>query len=359
MSYSVQSLLAKHPVEASAPCRIDSGGTWDIKSMALPFESLRPVTLNICLDLRTSVILSPYENGRIKISSRGFSRAGDFDKDELRFGPPFGHFFAALSHFGFHGLYVRIESRSPVKSALGGSSTALVALVKALAEISARLGKKRFSGMEILHLAYHLEDGTAGGNCGIQDQAAAVYGGVNLWEWRYGRRTAPFERRSLLDRRGQKELSKRLVVAYSGKSHISSEINRKWIKDFLSGRTRSGWIKVNEIVRRLAHAIEENNWDRAAALLREEMAMRLEITPEAMIPITKKLADQAERAGCGARFAGAGAGGSLWGMGEAKHTRQLRKMWQDTLRPIRGARVLDCEVDPVGVKIGGCPRMAS
>ena len=49
----------------------------------------------------------------------------------------------------------------------------------------------------------------------------------------------------------------------------------------------------------------------APLYLKEEMSIRREITPDALIPITGKLIDQAEKTGCGARFAGAGAGGSL------------------------------------------------
>jgi len=350
MHKSLQDLLAEQQVEASAPCRIDCGGTWDIKAMALPMEGIGPVTVNMALNLRTAAILSPYKDGWVKISSRGFPEGEAFHKDKLPFNSRFGLFFAAVSYFGFHGLEVRIISRSPVKSALGGSSTALVALVKALAKASAGLGRRRLRAKEILYLSYHLEDAVSGGNCGIQDQAAAVYGGVNQWKWLYGQRTAPFERTQLLDRQGQKELSRRLLVAYSGKSHVSSTTNRRWIKDFLSGRTRSGWVKVNETVLQLAQAIKRQNWRKAADLLREEMALRKELTPEALIPVTKKLVGQAERAGCGARFAGAGAGGSLWAIGGKKNIERLGEKWKETLAPVKGAKVLDCGIDPVGVR---------
>ncbi|MDY6971090.1 MAG: galactokinase [Thermodesulfobacteriota bacterium] len=347
---SLQYLLASHRVEASAPCRIDSGGTWDIKAMALPLEGVGPTTVNVALNLRTFVVLSPYDDGWVRISSRGFPRGEAFRVDRLPFDSPFGLFFAAISYFGFHGLEVHINSQSPVKSALGGSSTAVVALIKALTKASIRSGGKRLSKSQILSLAYHLEDGISGGNCGLQDQAAAVYGGVHQWRWRYGRGNALVERHSLLDRKGQKELTLRLLVAYSGKGHSSSRINRNWLKDFLSGRTRPEWVKVNTIIHQLALAIKGQDWNGAARLLREEMGLRREITPQALIPITAKLVDQAERTGCGARFAGAGAGGSLWALGELEDIQELRKIWLKTLKPVKGARILDCQVDPSGAR---------
>ena len=79
---------------------------------------------------------------------------------------------------------------------------------------------------DVLHLAYHLEDAVSSGKCGIQDQAAAAYGGVHLWEWRYGERGPLFTSTSLLERKAQKELSDRILVAYSGESHVSSRMNQ-------------------------------------------------------------------------------------------------------------------------------------
>lgn len=346
----VNDLLAKRPVEASAPCRVDSGGTWDIKALALPFEAIQPTTVNIALTLRTTAGLHPYKDGKVKISSIGFAQPEIFSIDRLPFDSPFGLFFAAISFFGFHGLEVRINSQSPVRSALGGSSTAIVALIKALSRVSVSLGNKGYSKKEMLHLAYHLEDGISGGNCGIQDQAAAVYGGVHQWEWRYGNRTAPLQKTSLLDGEGRKELSERLLVVYSGKSHTSSKTNNQWVEDFLSGKTRPGWIKANEIVRQFGKAIKAREWNRAASLLREEMSIRREITPEALTPFTKKLIEEAEDAGCGARFAGAGAGGSLWAVGKIERIDQLKGRWGAALAQVKGAKILDCKIDPAGVR---------
>ncbi len=350
MYVSVKKILERTAIEGSAPCRIDSGGTWDIKAMALPFEKIRPATLNMALNLRTTVVLSPYKRGWIKIRSEGFAHDEEQDADRLVFDSSFGPFFAAISHFGFHGLAANIESDSPVKSALGGSSTALVALIKALSKLRVSMGAKGSSDKDILHLAYHLEDGISGGNCGIQDQAAAVYGGVNLWIWNYGKRGCPLKRRSLLNKKGEKELSDRVIVAYSGESHASARVNLNWVRGFVGGERRTQWIQLNDIVKGLAKAIEHRDWKTAATLLREEMGVRREITPEALIPITQRLIDLAEDAGCGARFAGAGAGGCVWAIGEPDRIVRLRRNWERELAPIKGAGVLGCAVDHYGVR---------
>ncbi len=350
MSKSLQKLLENGPIKASAPCRVDSGGTWDIKALALPFERIGPTTVNFALNLRTTVILSPFEKDNVKISSQGFPRSEILHKNRMSYKSPFGLFFGAVSFFGYHSLSIRIESQSPVKSALGGSSTALIPLIKALSKASVLLGEKGLSAREILLLGYHLEDGISGGNCGLQDQASAVYGGVNQWKWRYSDPSVPFKKISLLDRQGQKELSQNLLVAYSGRSHVSAHTNRKWIKDFLSGETQSEWIKVNKIVGLFAQAVREKAHDQAARLLREEMAIRRQITPEALIPITANLIDEAESMGCGARFTGAGAGGCIWALGNKEKIIELKKKWKKILEPVKEARVMDCLLDPKGVQ---------
>ncbi len=350
MPVSLKTLLKNQIIAASAPCRIDAGGTWDIKSMALPLNGISPTTVNFALSLRTHVDLLPYQDDWVKISSKGFSRHETFHKDRTPFNSAFGLFFAAISYFGFHGVEVRINSQSPDRSALGGSSTALVALIKALAKAAVLLGEKGLSRKTILHLGYHLEDGVSGGNCGLQDQAAAVYGGANQWIWHYDRRTGPFDRVPLLDQKGCKTLSKHLLIAFSGKRHVATQTNRNWIKDFLSGRTRAEWRKLNDIVHDFALAIKEQDWHQASRLLRKEMTLRKKITPEALIPVTTKLIRQAEHAGCGARFAGAGAGGSLWALGRQEDIQGLGKTWQNTLATVKDAVVLKCRVDWAGVR---------
>ena len=342
-------LLEEAPIRASAPCRVDAGGTWDIKALALPMERLPPTTVNMGLTLRTSVVLKPFPENTVKISSKGFRQWEMFSTDRMPFASPFGLFFSAISYFGFSGLEVVIDSEAPVRSALGGSSTALVALIKALSKAGEKLGRKSLPRKQILFLAYHLEDGVSGGNCGIQDQAAAVYGGVNQWIWRYGD-SGLFTKVPLLDRQGQEQLSKRILVAYSGKNHTAATTNRKWVTEFLSGQTRSGWIKANEFVHRFAGALKERDWSGAASLLRKEAALRKEITPEALTPLTDRLVTEAEKTGCGARFAGAGAGGSVWALGEIDAIQRLRTNWGIALKSMKGGEILNCRIDGTGCR---------
>jgi D-glycero-alpha-D-manno-heptose-7-phosphate kinase len=346
----LKELLEDNPIRSSAPCRIDSGGTWDIEALALPLEGAEPTTVNLALNLRTYITVLPYKSGWVKVSSGDFHAPETYPLDRVPFNSQFGLIFAVASFFGFHGLEIAIRSVSPVKAGLGGSSTAAVAVIKAFSLVNALLREKELGKGDILHLAFHLEDAVNMGMCGIQDQGASVYGGVNKWVWNYSRKARPFRRQSLLDAMGQRELSKRILVAYSGSTHLSAKINRLWIEEFLKGNTRYSWIELNGIVKRFARHLQERQWKAGAEELRNEVAIRKEITPQAFTPIMIRLIQEAEERGCGARFAGAGGGGTVWALGEIDNIQGLRERWAALLKGTQKGKILDCAVDPIGVR---------
>ncbi|MGD8492510.1 MAG: galactokinase, partial [Desulfobacterales bacterium] len=118
MSNKFKYILENGPIEASAPCRIDMGGTLDIRTFYYPLRHLSPCTFNAAIDLRTRVRLMPYHNDRIKISSKGFKSA-EFHIDQAPFTHPLGLMFAAGVYFDAKNVHAQIESQSPPRSALG------------------------------------------------------------------------------------------------------------------------------------------------------------------------------------------------------------------------------------------------
>ena len=344
---SVKKVLEEKEIKVSAPCRIDAGGTWDIKAMALPFEDILPTTVNIALDLRTYVHILPFDEGYIKISSKGFEEK-IISLSSISFEPPYGLFIAAVRFFGFHGLEIKITSSAPVQSGLGGSSTALVAVIKALSEIKAILEGKSMDLDHILFLSYHIEDAISGGGCGAQDQGAGIFGGVNKWIWKYSK---PYicERIPLLDKEAQNKLSEHILVLYTGEKHTSSAINQGWIREFLSGKTQKGWIEANQIVHEFSDALQKLDIRKAIECLNREMEIREKITPDAFTPLIKKLIRQAQQIGAGARFAGAGAGGSVWALAEKEDIKKLSHLWQESISDIKDAKILSCKPDPKGL----------
>ncbi len=86
----------------------------------------------------------------------------------------------ALIHFGIHSnVDVVTFSDAPVKTGLGSSSSFSVALMKALLLSQ---GKKADKG-EIAELASHLEINLVKEPIGKQDQYAAAFGGINIFQF--------------------------------------------------------------------------------------------------------------------------------------------------------------------------------
>ena len=344
----VRKFLEQQPVTASAPCRIDIGGTLDIPTLSFPLRRLCPRTVNVALNLRTSIHLSAGGLRRVRVDSTGFAPA-EFSPSEAPYDHPLGLIFAAADHFGLAGVDIRINSASPVRSALGGSSVALVALVGALARVAHRLGGRKRSLSEVAMLAQGLEAAVAGVPCGFQDQLAAAFGGVNAWHWRADDAAGVFRREPLLSAEDAAGLGPHLAVAYMGVPHASKDINGQWVSRFLAGRDRKRWVEIVEIVRRFSTCLTRKAYGEAARLMNRETEIRLAMTPEVLDSLGRRLAADAVDLGCGARFAGAGGGGCIWAIGESAPVEALRRRWHKLLAERDGARLLDVGVDSSGL----------
>jgi D-glycero-alpha-D-manno-heptose-7-phosphate kinase len=299
MTDKIQRILEKQPIEASAPCRIDMGGTLDIRTFYYPLRQLSPCTFNIAVGLRTRVRLLPHHHERIKISSRGFESA-EFPTDQAPFVHPLGLMFAIAAYFNARNIHIQIESPSPPRSALGGSSAAAVALIAACSKLMELAdSSKPLSRSQIAVLAHGLEESVAGVPCGIQDQLAAAYGGVNAWMWPTSIQSPQFRRKAVLQKRFYKDFEQHLLVA----------------------------------------------------LMNRETAIRQKMTPDVLDEIGIQLTQAAVARHCGARFTGAGGGGCIWALGEVKHIDSLRVIWEEILSSENEAFLLDPKIDSRGLVV--------
>ena len=341
--------LENNPITASAPCRLDMGGTLDIRTFYWPLSWLKPCTVNIALDMRTTVRLLPYEPGSIRVSSRGFDSA-EMPIESVPFTHPLGLIFAVAYYFRAGGLHVEIDSASPPRSALGGSSVAAVALITALIRFfEQEQAAAPLNMLQTALLAHAIEESAAGVPCGMQDHLAAVYGGINRWDWPENIQAPPFTRKQLVSNEATPDFSRRLLVAYCGVPHTSKDVNGVWIKQFLSGKARSQWIEIAKCSTQFANSLENLNITDAVTAMKREMAIRKEMTPGVLDDLGDDLISAASDGDCGARITGAGAGGCIWALGEPDAIRNLRPVWEKILSKREGARILNCGVDPLGV----------
>jgi D-glycero-alpha-D-manno-heptose-7-phosphate kinase len=341
--------IGSQPVQASAPCRVDMGGTVDIKTFYYPLRHLTPCTFNMAIDLRTTVCLYPNSDKKVKVTSSGFKSAEFFLKD-APFNHPLGLMFAIAAYFRAEGVHMVIDSSSPPKSALGGSSAAAVALIAAFLSAGGHTQIKTFyQRRHIAQLAHLIEESVAGVPCGLQDQLAAVYGGINNWYWLATGPRAGFKKESISRKRYLKDFDRHFLLAYCGLTHESKDINGKWVSQFLAGRHRHNWTEIIACTQNFVEALNQSNFKDAVEAMNRETRIRRKMTPEVLDDMGVKLVRAAAENNCGARFTGAGGGGCIWALGEVKDIDRLKGKWESILSARRRARLLNAKVDYQGV----------
>ncbi len=343
--------LESQPVEAAAACRIDCGGTLDIKTFYYPLRYLSPCTFNVALQMKTRVRLLPHRSGLVSVSSAGFQRE-EHAPAEAPFNSPLGLMFAVAAYFGVGGVHVEVLSESPLRSGLGGSSTAAVALIGALSKALEEGRGEQPSHETIVLLAHGIEEAVAGVPCGLQDQLAAAYGGIHAWYWPCDPMDPPFKKVRVFAERDYAAIEKRVLIVYSGIPHESRNINSKWVKQFVAGRHRSLWAEIVNVTKKFVEALRAKHWTVAVEAMKREVEIRRRMTPEVFDEVGEELLKCAWAHGCGARFTGSGGGGCLWALGQAENIEKLRPAWAGLLSSREDARLLETKVDAKGLEVG-------
>jgi D-glycero-alpha-D-manno-heptose-7-phosphate kinase len=121
-------------------------------------------------------------------------------------------------------LQVTIYSQAPAGASTGTSAAVAVALVGALDHLT----PSRMTPHEVAYTAQSIETDMLHLQCGIQDQLCSAYGGINYIEmFRY-----PYSTVSQLQVPNSIwwELERRMVLIFLGKSHSSSKVHEKVIR---------------------------------------------------------------------------------------------------------------------------------
>lgn len=344
---NVNKMLSGNQVETSVPCRVDLGGTLDISTLYLSMGDANPSSFNIALDMRTRITVSGFNKGKIKISSRGFNSA-IFNRDQICFDHPMGLMFACANYFNAHGVHIHIESSSPPRSALGGSSAAAVGIIAAFLSLT----KQTVDPARAAWLAHYIEASVAGVPCGMQDQLAAAFGGINQWIWKMGRTAPEFEQKPVFtDPETLDDLNSSILIAYCGIPHVSKNINSQWIQSFIKGDTIGIFKKIAALTQSFTIALKERQFEKAADLMNQETSLRLDMTPDVLDDTGQNLFKAACSLNCGARFTGAGGGGCIWAVGDKTKIAELHPIWEQILDQINEAKILDTRIDPSGIRI--------
>lgn len=333
---------------SSAPSRVDVGGTWDLKCFALPYVHVNPVTTNLALTMRTRIHLRSFKPGWVRILDDQHHE--EFPLDNIDMSSHFGLLYAIVAYFGLSGIEIEIGYGCPPRSGVGGSGTLSVALAGALARAQELAGGGNLSREAIVELVYNIEDGMRFSFTGLQDQCAAAFGGISRWHWTYGELHGKFRREQLLD--DYNAVSERILVAYVGKSHDSNDVNGKQVTDFLAGKNREKWFRINDIANEFASALQQSDWQTAGNLINEETEIRCSIVPSRITRVGEQLQATCENLNIGFATAGSGNGGCVWALAqEPSQIASLSEQWQNILNDVPTAQILPVSVDPTGLKV--------
>lgn len=253
-------------------------------------------------------------------------------------------FKAAIKRSGIkRGVRITVSSDAPPGSGLGSSAALGVATMGALA----RYLQWHVLPYEVARESQALEVEELGLECGVQDQLASAYGGVNFMEVTYPHaRVLPLA----LDIPTQCELEDRFVLVYTGRSHFSSEMHQKVIAEYEAGHNRQHFVRLAECAMRGKEALLSQDLDAFAEAMNENWAAQKALHPDITTPDIEALYEKTTAAGAvGFKANGAGGGGTVTILSQRNRDHQVRQAVEEL-----GMTVLPSKLDFSGLRVWEC-----
>jgi len=290
-------------IMARAPVRnADLGGWRDTRL----FSSGK--VLNMGIRLYTYVSLVETDDEGFHIESHDIGDSEDIRSvRDMEYAGTLGLLKAALAGSGAAGgLKLIVRSEAPPASGLGSSAALGVAALGAL---------YRHLGMNLLPhqiaaKAHRLETDFLGLECGVQDQLAAAFGGINFIEVNYPEARVtpvPVSDATLC------ELETRMLVVYTGKSHFSSATHKKVIANYerKDPQVLSAFEGLDTTAEMGLEALLRDDVSAYAEALNVNWKYQKQLEESMTQPRIDELQSRARALGCiGFKLNGAGAGGT-------------------------------------------------
>ena len=280
-------------IKVTAPTRIDISAGW---SDANPFQSdFGGAVLNAAINLRVSATLK----GKDLISS--------------------------------------LEN-VPSNSGLG-TSGALRAVY--LVAANPELIKDKIKLIKRVHV---FENAIVGQRAGFQDQAAAVFGGVNYWEFRKDGSI----RKKNIPKKKAKHLYDRLVLVYTGDRHQSSNVHA----EVFDGRYMK-FIPVIERMSVLAKKMADNitNENKMTEFFGETWMLQKSLHSKMESPAMQKLQQICVNCYLACRATGAGGGGCMLFYVKPEKKKNLIRIFEKMKKKLPNMEVLPFEFDWRGIEL--------
>jgi D-glycero-alpha-D-manno-heptose-7-phosphate kinase len=331
-------------VSSKAPCRVDlAGATLDIWPLYLFHDNV--VTVNFAIDRYTYCDVVTRDDCRIVLRSRDLGIEETFESfDELYAAKQYRLPLLALLVRFFApepGLTLESASEAPAGAGISGSSALMISVASALNKLTGR----GYSLEKIREIVQNVEAQVIRVPTGAQDYYPAMYGGVSAIELG----PAGIVRKSLAV--DADELDRRFVLAYTGAPRNSGINNWEVTKGHIDGdrSIHRNFDRIAGIAIAMRKAVQQNDWDEAGRLMREEWIARKRNAPGIATPLIDRLILTTRRAGSiAAKACGAGGGGCVVFLVEPGTKAKVSGVIATA-----GAEVLDTKVARHGVRVRG------
>lgn len=207
-------------VNSSAPTRICDNGGWTDTWFA-QYGRVFNIAVSPVVEVRLSVFRQAGNSAPLTINALNFNERYSIQKPNGSYGnhPLIEAVFDCLPVPEGMAVELSIFSEAPVGGSVGTSAALTVAVIGALDCLS----PGSLSPQQVAALAHKVETELLRRQCGIQDQIAAAFGGINFIEMNcYPHANVT---RVILPKAAEDELEARLALIYVGQGHSSSHVH--------------------------------------------------------------------------------------------------------------------------------------
>ena len=334
-------LLKNNRIVTSAPGRVDLGGGIDHRIISLVCQSENLKTFNIAVKLYTQVILEPYKEGFIYINSDKLG-SKEYESSKPQFNDKYSLISAITKYFNIDGVKISIQTEFPPMSGLGGSGSLSVALITIFVKVLNL--EKKYNPKKIIWLAHSIEDSLFK-NTGLQDQAAACFGGINLFKWQYSDYSKIFKQINLNN--PTIDFEKSSLIVYSGCPHYLTQKGSRIIHSFFNQINCLDFVKkVNQNTDRFIKYLKIGDINNLKDCLNNEERLRHQFLKYRIPAASSKIISIARKNNCGVKFVGGGGGGCLWILGKPLQINQVK----EKISRLKSAQILLFNIDYHGVQ---------
>jgi D-glycero-alpha-D-manno-heptose-7-phosphate kinase len=233
---------------------------------------------------------------------------------------------------------LQVRSEAPPASGLGSSAALGVAAIGALSHYSHR----HLLPHEVARESQLLEVQELKLECGVQDQFASAYGGVNFMEVEYpNARIFPIP----LSASVRCELEDRFVLVYTGKSHFSSAMHQKVISE--ADENRRNFDDLARAAMSGKEALLKGDLNAFAAAMNSNWEAQKGLHPDITTAEIEKLHKVVFQAGAqGFKANGAGGGGTVTVLAKRNQNHLVRRAVEEL-----GMQILPSLIDTTGLEV--------